>query len=171
MGVNLWLPQLQQTEFAKTHQINYFHESSVRSLKLLLHSKSGVPTLLPCYLIVVYFFPKSSTHHHFLLKYLILIWSISWNVRDSSADAQTRFELLSDLIILTLPLRPTNRFKLMMNESVLREYSTSMSMAILDRQVYIAPYHLTSFRPSFTRNEPNKSTPQYVNGGSSLILS
>ena len=56
-------------------------------------------------------------------KLLILIWSISWNTRDSSADAPTRFEPLSDLIILTLPLRPTNLLKLMMNESVLREYT------------------------------------------------
>ena len=172
MGMNLWLLQLQQAEFAKTHQINYFHESSVRSLKLLLHSESGFPTLLPCCLIVVDFFSKSSTHHHFLLKNLpILIWSISWNARDSSADAPTRFEPLSDLIILTFPLHATNLLKLMINESVLREYTTSMCMALLDRQVYRAPYLLTSFRPSFTRNEPNKSTPQYVNGGSSLILS
>ena len=104
-------------------------------------------------------------------KLPILILSISWNARDSSADVQTKFEPLSDLIILTFPLHPTNLLKLMMNESVLREYTTSMCMALLDRQVYRAPYFLTSFRPSFTRNEPNKSTPQYVNGGSSLILS
>ena len=83
----------------------------------------------------------------------------------------TVWTLLSDLIILTLPLHPTNLLKLMMNESVLREYTTSMCMALLDRQVYRAPYLLTSFRPSFARNEPNKSTTQYVNGGSSLILS
>ena len=99
-------------------------------------------------------------------KLPILILSISWNARDSSADVQTKFEALSDLIILTFPLHPTNLLKLMMNESVLREYTTSVCMALLDKQVYRAPYLLTSFRPSFTRNEPNKSTPQYVNGGS-----
>ena len=61
---------------------------------------------------------------------------------------------LSDLIILTFPLYPTNFLKLMMNESVLREYTTSMCMALLDRQLYRAPYLLTSFQPSFRRNEP-----------------
>ena len=78
---------------------------------------------------------------------------------------------LSDLIILTFPLYTTNFLKLMMNESVLREYTTSMCMALLDRQLYRAPYLLTSFQPSFRRNEPNTSTPQYTNGASSLILS
>ena len=97
-------------------------------------------------------------------KLPILIWSIS-------TDAPTRFEPLSDLIILTLPLQRTNLLKPMMNESVLREYTTSICMALLDRQVYRPPYLFTSFQPSFMRNEPNKSTPQYVNVGSSLILS
>ena len=100
----------------------------------------------------------------------ILIWSISWNVRVSSDDALTWFEPLLDLIILTLPPHPTNLLKFMMNESVLREYTTSTSMALLNRQVYRAPCLLTSSRPSFTRNDPSKSTPQYVNGGFSLIL-
>ena len=68
-------------------------------------------------------------------KLPILIWSISWNTRVSSVDAPTWFKPLSDLIILTLPLRPTNLLKLMMNESVLRKYTTSMCMALLDRQV------------------------------------
>ena len=44
-------------------------------------------------------------------------------------------------------------------------------MVLLDRQVYRAPYLLTSFPLSFTRNKPNTPTAQYVNGGSSLILS
>ena len=44
-------------------------------------------------------------------------------------------------------------------------------MALLERQVYNAPYLLTSFRPSFTTNRQNKSILQYVNGGSSLIMS
>ena len=99
------------------------------------------------------------------------MWSIPWNVRVSHADAPTRFEPLSVIVILTLPLRPTNLLRLMMNESLLREYTTSMCMTLLDRQVYRATHLLTSFRPSFTRNEPNKSAPQYINGGSSLILS
>ena len=100
----------------------------------------------------------------------ILIWSISWNARVSSDDALTWFEPLLDLIILTLPPHPTNLLKFMMNEPVLREYTTSTSMALLNRQVYRAPCLLTSSRPSFTRNDPNKSTRQYVNGGFSLIL-
>ena len=44
-------------------------------------------------------------------------------------------------------------------------------MALFDRHLYRAPYLLTFFQPSFTRNEPNKSTPVYVNGVSSPILS
>ena len=60
MDINLWLPQLQQAEFARTHQVNYFHESLVRSLKLLLHSLSGIPQILPCCLTVVDFFSISS---------------------------------------------------------------------------------------------------------------
>ena len=59
----------------------------------------------------------------------------------------------------------------MVNDSVLSEYTTWVWMALLDRQVYGAPYFLTSFRSSFTINEPNNSTPQYVNGGASFILS
>ena len=89
----------------------------------------------------------------------------------SSVDAPTWFKPLSDLIILTLPLRPTNLLKLIMNESVLREYTTSICMTLLERQVHRAQYLLTSFWPSPTRNDTNKSNPRYVNGGSSLILS
>ena len=66
--MNLWLPQLQQEEFARTNQVNYFHESLVRSLKVLLHSEYGVPKLLSCCSKVVGFFSISSTHHHSLLK-------------------------------------------------------------------------------------------------------
>ena len=89
----------------------------------------------------------------------------------SSVDAPTWFKPLSDLIILTLPLRPTNLLKLIMNESVLREYTTSICMTLLERQVHRAQYLLTSFWLSPTRNDTNKSNPRYVNGGSSLILS
>ena len=74
---------------------------------------------------------------------------------------------LSDLIILTLPLHPTNLLKLMMNESVLREYTTSMCMALLDRQVYRASYLLTSFWASSRWY----NTSRWYNWPNSYILS
>lgn len=82
----------------------------------------------------------------------------------------TKSEPFSDLITLTLPLHPTNSRKLTMNVSVLRKYTNTMCMALIDRQVHRATNPLTSFRRSFTMNVSNKSTSQYINGGSSLIL-
>ena len=80
-------------------------------------------------------------------------------------------EPLSDLIIPISPLHPTNLLKLMMNESVLRECTTSLCIALLGRQVHTTPYILTSFWPPFTTNNPIKSAPQFVSGDFSLILS
>ena len=48
---------------------------------------------------------------------------------------------------------------------------TGLRGALLDWQLYRALYLLTCFKPSSTRNDQKKSTPQYVNDGSSLILS
>ena len=61
---------------------------------------------------------------------------------------------------------PMKHLKLKMNESVLNEWTNSISMALLEREVYKASYLLTSFQPSFTTNDPKISTPQYVNGSS-----
>ena len=79
--------------------------------------------------------------------------------------------VLTYLIILTIPLRPVKRLKLKMKESVLNEWTTSICISLVGRQVYKAPYFWTSFRPSFTTNRPKISTPQYVIGGSMHILS
>ena len=108
-------------------------------------------------------------------KLLILMWSISWNARVSSVDAPTRFEPLPDLIILTITYAP-HLLKIMMNDESVNQCSESTQPhciwpALLDRQVYRAPYLSTSFWPSFRRNEPNKSTSQCVNGASLLLLS
>ena len=93
-------------------------------------------------------------------------------IHSSSADAPTEFAPLSDLIILTIPLRPMKRLKLKMKESVLNKWTTSICIALLERQVYkVPPYFLTSFQPSFTTDGPKISTPQYVNSGSIHILS
>ena len=67
--------------------------------------------------------------------------------------------------VLLMPQQNSN------HSQIYREYTTSVCIALLDRHIYRAPYLLTSFQPSFTRNDPNKSTPQYINGDSSRILS
>ena len=54
----------------------------------------------------------------------------------------------------------------------LKKWTTSICIALLERQVYkVPPYFLTSFQPSFTTDGPKISTPQYVNSGSIHILS
>ena len=67
--------------------------------------------------------------------------------------------------VLLMPQQNSN------HSQIYREYTTSVCIALVDRHTYRAPYLLTSFQPSFTRNDPNKSTPQYINGDSSRILS
>ena len=57
-----------KTWFARTHWIKYFHESSVKSLRLLWQSECRACKLLPCFLIVVGFFSITSTYHHFPLE-------------------------------------------------------------------------------------------------------
>ena len=57
-------------------------------------------------------------------KLLILIWYISWNAQVSSVDAPTRFEPLSDLIILTITYAP-HLLKIMMNDESVNQCSES----------------------------------------------
>ena len=163
--------------FSKCDQIRSFliwsHllKKPLMSLILLLPSEYVVPKLLPCYLMLVGFFPMPSTHHLSPLKNC-LSWCypspemLEWVL----LMPPTKSEPFSDLITLTWPLHPTNSLKLTMNASVLRKCTNTMCMALIDRQVQRATYPLTSFRRSFTMNVPNKSTSQYINGGSSLIL-
>lgn len=156
MDMTLNLPWSQKVEFARTHPINCCHESSVKSLRLLLHSKSVVPKLLPCCLEVGSFFfsiPSISPNSWswcFLIWMLILMWSIPWNVQMSFID---KFEPLPDLIILTLTQFPTNLLKSMMNESVLWEGTNTMCIVLLVIQVYRAPYLLISLQPSSVQKD------------------
>ena len=69
------------------------------------------------------------------------------------------------------PLRVTNRRRVCMKESVSRLQLHSIWTALLDKHVDSGPYLLSSFFPSFIRKGPNMSTPQFVKGGSSIVLS
>ena len=69
------------------------------------------------------------------------------------------------------PLRATNQQRACMKESVSRLQVHSIWTALLDKHVNSAPYLLSSFLPSFIRKGPNMSTPQFVKGGSSIVLS
>ena len=69
------------------------------------------------------------------------------------------------------PLRATKRCRACMKESVCRLQVHSIWTALLDKHVNSAPYLLSSFLPSFIRKGPNMSTPQFVKGDSSVILS
>ena len=59
----------------------------------------------------------------------------------------------------------------MIKESVVLLRVTSICTALDERQVNNAPYRFFSLRPSLTVKGPNISIPQYLTGGSSLILS
>ena len=136
--MNLNLPWTQQAEFSKTHPTNCFHESSVRSLRLLFHSESVAYKLLSMILKSGGFL-FHAIHYQFSYKILLIsMWSICWNAQMSSAVAETKFKPLSNLVILTLSLHPTCLLKLIMKESVLRECTTSMCIVLFERQVYWA---------------------------------
>ena len=69
------------------------------------------------------------------------------------------------------PLRATKRCRACMKESVSRLQVHSIWTALLDKHVNSAPNLLSSFLSSFIRKGPNMSTPQFVKGDSSVILS
>ena len=95
--------------------------------------------------IVTGLFSILPTNHHSLLKNCL-----SWY--DPSPEIQlwillmppTRFKPLSDLIIQTVSLCPTNLLKFLMNESVVKE-SLTLCMALLYRQIYKEPGFNVSF--------------------------
>ena len=64
-----------------------------------------------------------------------------------------------------------NRLKAWINESVSILEVHSIWNALLAKQVKSTPYLFSSFLPSFIKKGPNMSTPQFVNGGPSRVLS
>ena len=98
-------------------------------------------------------------------------WSTSFNAWPSSLAAPTKLLPLSDLMNLTFPLQAMNLHNASMNELVSIKFPTSIWIALLLRQVNNIPYLLISDHLSLMMKGPNMSTPQYVNGGASVILS
>ena len=64
-----------------------------------------------------------------------------------------------------------NCLKAWINESVSILHVHSVWTALIAKQVKSAPYLFSSFLPSFIKKGPNMSTPQFVNGGPSRVLS
>ena len=71
----------------------------------------------------------------------------------------------------TYHLRPMNLLKYMIKESVAIPWVTSICTALDERQLINAPYLFFFLWPFLTAKGPNILIPQYLNGGSSLILS
>ena len=94
------------------------------------------------------------------MNWLAFWWFISVNVLFNSAEAPTKWVLLSDMISLTLPIQPINLCKHVIKQSVLREFAASVWMARLDIQMKNVPYCFSSLRLSFTTNGVKRLTPQ-----------
>ena len=73
--------------------------------------------------------------------------------------------------ILIFPLLAMNHLKAWINESVSILQVHSIWTALLAKQVKSVLYLFSSFLPSFIKKGPNMSTPQFVNGGPSRVLS
>ena len=71
---------------------------------------------------------------------------------------------------LTFHLRQMNLRNASVNELVPMKFATSLWIPLLFRQVNKIQYLLISDRLSLMMREPNMSTPQYVNGGASIII-
>ena len=100
------------------------------------------------------------------------MWSIFWKSHIGSKDAPVKFVPLSDLIILNILPHPMKRLKLKMNKSVLKEWKTSICIALLERKYikhYISCLLLGHLLPQMTQRYQYHN--MYVNGGSMHILS
>ena len=86
-----------------------------------------------------------------------------------SFSPPTNLVPLSLVIRTGLPLLATKRRNASMNESVSREWATSMCTARTVRQVNKQPYRFTWDLACFTRNGPERSTPTWLNGGRSGV--
>ena len=106
-----------------------------------------------------------------ILKEILVLWSISLKAFPSSFCTPTKLDPLSLCKTLMFPLLEINRRIACMKESVSILQVHSICIALLDKHVKIALYFLSSFLPSFIRNEPKISTPQLVDGGPSNVLS
>ena len=144
-----WWNCLVVVSIASTWTTRVSSDSSVKLLPCVFSNEFRIEwVLLICcsqtlpILLANAFFSTPFNHHHLLLKRPIFLWFISWKERISSANAPTIFVSLLDLIILTISLCPIKRLKLTMNKSVLNEWTTSICIALLERQVHKAPYFL-----------------------------
>ena len=92
-------------------------------------------------------------------------------------DGFSKFFLCSNKIrsIVTTPnpesIQAINRCRACMRESVSMLQVHSICNALLAKHVKSVPYLLSSFLPSFIRNVLNTSRREFVNGGSSNVLS
>ena len=101
------------------------------------------------------------------MNHSLLIWSISWNAWVSSPDAPTTFEPLSDLI-LKVPLCPT----IFSSSWWMNQWSYNLNMYDHAWHTSIQSTISTVFLLTILHEKWTKQVhPQYVNGGSSLILS
>ena len=146
MELNLWHHSLTRCQWSQVDKCFNFSKERLQwvfsyEFRIEWALLIWCPKLFPCYLQMVDFFPTPSNHHHFLQKnhqfscdpFLERHISIS-------ADALTKCVPLSDMIILTIPLCPVKCLRFKMNKSVLNVLW--ICIAILERQVYKAPYSL-----------------------------
>ena len=107
----------------------------------------------------------------FWRKNWIFWWSISLYAFSNSFCDPTKLEPLSLRNTLIFPLRATNRRRASMKESVPRSQVRSIWTILLEKHVNITPFLISSSLPSFIIKGPNMSTPQFVYGSSSILLS
>ena len=96
--------------------------------------------------------------HHSMSLFAVsigAIWFILRKLSDNSLCAPTKFVPLSENTFSGQALLATNLKNPFKNSSDSRLRNTY----ILDKQVYMQPYRLTSDLPCLTRKGPNKSTP------------